>query len=108
MQEQRAGQDLREKFFVLRLIPPRPTFVQDMTDDERRTMQAHQAYWSGLAARGVAILYGPVFDPNGVYGLGVLRVADEAELQAISAEDPVVKGGLHRLEVSPMLAVLGR
>ena len=32
--------------------PPRPTFVQDMTPDERAMMQEHGVYWRGKLGRG--------------------------------------------------------
>ena len=34
-----------EKHFLVRLISPRPTFIQDMTADERAIMGEHGAYW---------------------------------------------------------------
>ena len=38
-----------------------------MTADERAVMGRHVAYWSEQAALGVAIVFGPVMDPKGVY-----------------------------------------
>ena len=38
--------------FVFRLIPPRPSFAFDMSDDERDVMTAHVAYWGTLAREG--------------------------------------------------------
>ena len=37
-----------DRFYVCRLIPPRPSFVQDMTAEEAGVMQAHVAYWTDL------------------------------------------------------------
>jgi len=34
-----------KKHFALKLIPCRPTFAQDMTDEERAIMQQHVVYW---------------------------------------------------------------
>jgi hypothetical protein len=34
--------------FVYRLIPPRPTFDEDMTDAEQEIMGRHAEYWAGL------------------------------------------------------------
>ena len=33
-----------KRHYYLKLIPPRPTFPHDMTEDERRLMQEHVAY----------------------------------------------------------------
>ena len=35
-----------ERFYVCRLLAPRPTFVTDMTPEESQAMEAHAAYWS--------------------------------------------------------------
>ncbi len=53
------------KQFLCKLIPPRPTFVQDMTEAERNVMQEHAIYWKGLIDRRIAIVFGPVLDPKG-------------------------------------------
>ena len=57
-----------DAFFLCRLLPPRPTFVQDMTPEEGQVMQAHAAYWQALLAQGIAIVFGPVLDPKGPGG----------------------------------------
>ena len=51
-----------------------------MTPDERKAMLAHGAYWRELLAKGNAIVFGPVNDPKGPWGLGVIRAANEAEV----------------------------
>ena len=38
-------------YFLNKLIPPRPTFPQDMTEVEGKVMQEHVAYWQDLANR---------------------------------------------------------
>jgi hypothetical protein len=35
--------------WVFRLIPPRPTFDQDLTDAEREIMGQHAMYWAQIA-----------------------------------------------------------
>ena len=79
--------------YFVRLIPPRPTFAQDMTADERAMMTAHAAYWRGKLAEGTVIAFGPVLDPAGAWGLGVLEVRDEAELRAFQDGDPAIQSG---------------
>jgi uncharacterized protein len=90
-------------YFLCKLNPPRPTFAQDMTAEERTIMQQHVAYWTKLADEDIAIAFGPVADPAGTWGVGILRVGTEAEAQAIRAEDPTMKSGLgFRFEPFPM------
>jgi hypothetical protein len=70
-------------------------------------MTRHVAYWSEKAEQGIAIVFGPVMDPAGVYGMGVYQVPDEAEMQAMLARDPA--NGLLKYETFPMpRAVVGK
>ena len=93
-------------YFFVKTQNPRPTFHLDMTDEERAIMQRHVAYWSGYAEQGVAVVFGPVMDPQGVYGIGVYQARDEAEMRALLRDDPAI--GLLEYEVFPMLrAVVG-
>src|SRR5262249_57206551 len=80
--------------FLCRLIPPRPTFARDMTEVEARVMRAHVAYWRGLARVGVAKLFGPVADPRGSWGVGIIDAKDEAELEELKQNDPAIRSGL--------------
>ncbi len=66
-------------YFFCRLIPPRPTFVKDMTNTEAKLMQEHAAYWKGLAERGIYLVVGLVSDPKGAYGVGIINVENEAK-----------------------------
>jgi uncharacterized protein len=85
--------------FLFRLIPPRADFAQTMTDDEQKAMADHMTYWQQLMADGKVLVYGPVADPEGVWGMGVLRVADRAEVLAIGELDPSVVAGVNTFEV---------
>lgn len=93
-----------KKHFALKLIAPRPSFVQDMIEEERAVMQEHLQYWNGLLKKNIALVFGPVLDPAGPYGFGIIAVEDEMEAAKIAAEDPA--NGLHRFEYYPMLAVV--
>jgi uncharacterized protein YciI len=93
-------------YFFVRTQNPRPTFHLDMTAEERATMNRHVAYWSEKATQGIAIVFGPVMDLKGVYGIGVYQVQDEAEMQALIEDDPA--NGLLQYEVLPMArAIVG-
>jgi len=70
-------------------------------------MGQHSAYWRELTRTGTAVAYGPVADPAGVYGLGVVRADGESAARAIADADPVVRAGAgFRVEVAPMLALV--
>ena len=94
-----------KKHFFLKLIPPRPTFAQTLTEAERKIMQEHAVYWKDLMGKGICIVYGPVFDPQGEYGIGILGVEDESIVQDIQLNDPAVKDGLNSYEIYPMRAI---
>jgi uncharacterized protein YciI len=74
-----------------------------MSPDERTMMQAHAAYWAELSARGIVVAYGPVDDPAGAYGIGIVLAEDHAALEALMAHDPAVMSahGM-RAEIAPM------
>jgi uncharacterized protein YciI len=90
--------------FVIRLQAPRPTFALDMTDEEREIMGRHAAYWRRYLDVGQMVVFGPVLDGTGSWGLGVVETDDEQELRAFAAGDPVVTTGTGTIEVGKMLA----
>jgi uncharacterized protein YciI len=87
-------------YFFVKAQNPRPTFHLDMTPEERTLMERHVAYWSDQAARGIALVFGPVMDPQGVYGIGVYQVQDEAEMRELLKQDPAKE--ILRYDVFPM------
>ncbi|MBV9411980.1 MAG: hypothetical protein JO148_10305 [Acidimicrobiia bacterium] len=90
--------------FVFRLKAPRPNFALDMTDEEREIMGRHAAYWQPLVESGQMVVFGPVLDGTGSWGLGVVEADDEDELRAFAAGDPVVTTGTATIEMGKMLA----
>jgi uncharacterized protein len=94
--------------FVFRLKAPRPTFALDMTDEERDIMGRHAAYWQPFIDSGQMVVFGPVLDATGSWGLGVVEAEDEDEdedeLRAFAAGDPVVTTGTAQIEIGTMLA----
>ena len=50
--------------FLYRLLPPRPTFAQDMSPAEADVMERHVTYWQDLLNGDVALAFGPVLDPE--------------------------------------------
>src|SRR5438270_8113478 len=90
--------------FVFRLEAPRPNFAFDMTDEERAVMRRHAAYWQPLVEAGRMVVFGPVLDRGGSWGLGVVEADDEEEIRAFAARDPAVTTGTATLEMGTMLA----
>jgi uncharacterized protein YciI len=83
--------------YILR--PPRETFVEDMTDEERAVMSQHADYLHGLLADGRLVLAGPSLGP--VFGVAIFEAEDEVGARAIMEADPAVRSGLQRAELSP-------
>jgi len=94
--------------YYFKLIPPRTTFMQDMTDEERALMEQHGAYFQRQFDAGKVLLYGPVMAPEGGFGLGVLEVQSEAEAREFGENDPSVRAGLNRFEFCPMRVAAAR
>ena len=91
-------------YIFCRTKNPRPTFHLDMTEGERSIMSQHVAYWTEKAKSGQAIVFGPVLDPRGVYGIGVYKVQDEDEFRGYLRGDPA--NGLLEYEFHPMPRVV--
>jgi uncharacterized protein YciI len=90
--------------FVFRLQAPRPSFALDMTDDEREIMGRHAAYWQPFLDSGQMVVFGPVLDGTGSWGLGVVEAEDEEEMLRFAAGDPAVTTGTAQIEIGKMLA----
>lgn len=54
-------------------------------------MQEHGAYWKDLAERRIAVIFGPVFDPKGAYGMAIVEVKEEGFVHEIALKDPAIK-----------------
>ncbi len=94
--------------FLYKLIPPRPTFDTDMTETEAATMAEHVEYWSELLANRVAIVFGPVADPAGPWGLAIVEADTEADVDALGKSDPAVTAGLATFEICAMPTAIVR
>ncbi len=90
--------------FIFRLKAPRPDFALDMSDEEREIMGRHAAYWQPLVDAGDMVVFGPVLDSTGSWGLGVVEADDEDKIREFAANDPVVTSGTAEIEVGKMLA----
>ena len=72
-------------YFLVKLIPPRKTFNDDMTEDERRVMRAHVDYWLPHLNAGLVIAMGPVADPEGVWGVMIANAPSRGWLEGVQA-----------------------
>jgi uncharacterized protein len=87
-----ACSKMHEVLSLYKLLPPRrPTFPQDMTEAEGELMQEHFNYWKTLVAKRIAVTFGPVADPRGIYGLAIIETEEESIAQDIRANDPASK-----------------
>jgi uncharacterized protein len=91
-------------FFFVRTRDMGAGFREEMTESERETMTAHVAYWTELAREGVAVVFGPVADPAGAYGIGVYRAESEEALSRLLDADPASE--LLDVTVTPMAAAV--
>jgi uncharacterized protein YciI len=103
--------------FVLRLLPPRPSFALDMTDVERDVMERHAAHWQPWVDDGRMVVFGPVLDGTGGWGLAVVQTgrdtgdgvdpgadqAAEQEFRAFAATDPAIASGTVQAEIGTMM-----
>jgi len=64
---------MAKQHYFFKLIPPRPTFVQDMTDAERCLMDEDGRYFEEHFAAGRVLLFGPVMAAPGLSGSAFLK-----------------------------------
>jgi uncharacterized protein YciI len=88
--------------FVYMLIPPRPTFPADITEAETAIMGRHALYWRALVDEGRVVVFGPVADPAGTWGLAVVAAASLEEARALGEDDPAVSSGMAAFVVYAM------
>jgi uncharacterized protein YciI len=96
------------KYYLCKYLPPRSDFLATMTDDEKVWMGQHGAYLDELLAQGQIVAHGPVMDPNGGYGVSLYRIDDDQDIEALTAEDPIVKNGIGHYEHFRMLHLHAR
>ena len=62
----------------------------------------------GHLERRTVMVFGPVADPSGDWGVGIVRVEDEAAVRALEAGDPAVTTLGFRYEILPMPVAIMR
>jgi uncharacterized protein len=95
------------RHFFCTLKPPRITFPADITPEASVLMREHADYWRERMHEGYAVVFGPVADPNGAYGILVLQVPDDLLPETLVHENPVYKADRgFRFEIHPMRAMM--
>lgn len=94
--------------FLYKLIPPRPGFPADLNETEAAVMARHFAYWEDLIGQGSVLIYGPVADPAGSWGLAIVAADDEAEVRKLGASDPAVTSQIATFTVMAMPDAISR
>jgi hypothetical protein len=79
------------------------TFMQDMTEDEKKIMHQHVTYWAPYIEDETVLVLGPVFDPAGGYGIAIVGVENEDQLMELIKNDPA--SAISHYEWHPMRAV---
>lgn len=92
--------------FMLKSTPPRITFHQDMTAEEREIMFKHIAYWTDKQNQGIALVFGPVLDPSSPHGIAIIEVENENQVTKLIEEDPAVIADIMPTEFYPMKAMV--
>lgn len=95
-------------WYLLRLIAARPDFAFTMSEAEQQTMARHSSYWKAYLSEGVALIYSPVADPAGPWGLCIARAEDEAGARSLADNDPAVLEGVGHYEVMELFSPIIR
>jgi hypothetical protein len=91
-------------WYLYRLRAHRPDFAQTMTDDEMATMLAHVEYWRAPLADGRVLVYSPVGDPDGSWGMAVVHADSESELERLRDGDPAHLADVGTIDWLPLVA----
>jgi uncharacterized protein YciI len=95
---------MTSNYYAVKLIPPRPDFAMTMSSEEQAIMQKHAAYWQQHMEKGKVAAFGPVLDPKGVYGFGIVSADSEEELKQFIDNDPSLQ--INTVEYYPMMAMV--
>jgi len=76
---------------------------------EMKIMQEHVVYWKELTDKKIVLLFGPVVDPKGTYGLAIVEAADEDVANEYGIHDPAIEADVgFKFEIYPMPQVILR
>lgn len=84
-----------------------PTWTPGESPELERLQAAHLAHLDEMRDRGLALVSGPLLDGGYIRGVSILRVASQAEAEAICEADPSVQAGRLSYEVHPWMVHKG-
>src|SRR4051794_21253394 len=96
------------KAYLTKWVPPRDDFLPTMTEQEGRLMKQHGEWQTNLLQQGLILAHGPVIDPAGSYGVAIWQIENDADIAALTAQDPIVRAGVGHYEHFPMIQVKAR
>jgi uncharacterized protein YciI len=78
-----------------------------MNAQEKSAMSEHAKYWAGKLQEGIVVAFGPVLDPRGIWGVGIVRAKDEARVEAMRDVDPAMLADIGmQYEILPMMTAV--
>ena len=89
-----------ETEFYLGTITGRPTFINDMTEEEGKIMGVHFEYLQNKFDNKQLILAGPIL-AEGQFGVSIFTADNIKHAQNFVENDPAVKSGIVKSEVHP-------
>lgn len=96
------------KAYLTKWVPPRDDFLKTITEHEKELFQQHAKWQSDLREARQIVAHGPVVDPAGGYGVAIWEIEDSADITELTAQDPIVQGGVGHYEHFPMLQMRAR
>ena len=81
-------------------ITPRPTFINDITEEENKIMEIHFQYLKNRYDKKKLFLAGPIL-AEGTFGVSVFSADNVDEAYQFQRQDPAVMAGLVEPEVLP-------
>ncbi|MEX1252025.1 MAG: YciI family protein [Hyphomonas sp.] len=94
-------------WFMMKLIPPRATFLSDATPAETQAMGRHASDIRVLIGVGELLAAGPVNDPSGAWGFAVADAPDAPTAMSWGQAHPVGLSNIgFRRDVFPILSLL--
>ena len=84
-------------YYLIKYKPPRPTFVDDDTEEESLIIEQHFEYLQKLLAEEVLFMAGRTDDAH--LGIAVIQADNEQKARSIMENDPAVKNGIFSAEL---------
>lgn len=97
---------MEKNYYAVKLIAPRPDFPLTMSESERDVMQRHVIYWQEHMEKGMVHAFGPVMDPKGAYGFGIVSGQNEEQIKEFVNNDPALE--VITAEYYPMMAIIAK